>query len=64
VGRDHQTWEGVIGRNGVGKGNSNGELLLQLCALNTALITITNTLFRLPTRKKTTWMHPCSATGT
>ena len=46
-GTDHQTWEGVIGSEGVGKCNSN-ELL------------ITNTVFRLPTRRKTTWMHPCS----
>ena len=40
VGTDHQTWEGVIGSEGVGKCNSNG--------------------FRLPTRRKTSWMHPRS----
>ena len=44
VGTDHQTWEGVIGSEGVGK-----------CAVHELLIT--NTVFRLPTRRKTTWMH-------
>ena len=58
VGTDYKTWEPVIGRNGVGKCNSNGELLLQMCTEHELLIT--NTLFRLPTRNKTTWMHPRS----
>ena len=58
VGTDHQTWEGVIGSEGVGKCNSNGLFLLRMCAEHELLIT--NTVFRLPTRRKTTWMHPCS----
>ena len=29
---DHQTWEGVIASEGVGKCNSNGLLLLRKCA--------------------------------
>ena len=58
VGRDADVWEGVIGRNGVGKMNSNGLRLLTLCAeLN---LTITNTVFRMKNRYKTSWMHPRS----
>ena len=58
VGTDHQTLEGVIGPEGVGKGNSNGLLILRKCAEHELLIT--NTVFPLPTRRKTSWMHPRS----
>ena len=58
VGTDHQTWEGVICPEGVGKCNSNGLLLLRKCAEHDLLIT--NTVFRLPNRNKTSWMHPRS----
>ena len=58
VGTDHQTWEGVIGSEGVGKRNSNGLLLLRKCAEHDLLIT--NMVFKLPNRNKTSLMHPRS----
>ena len=58
VGTDYQTWEGVTGSEGVRKCNSNGLLLLRKCAEHELLIT--NTVFRLPTRRKLSWMHPRS----
>lgn len=51
----YQTWEGAIGRNRVGKCNSNGLLLLRTCVMHDLLIT--STVFRQPNQNKTTWMH-------
>ena len=58
VGREATVWNGVIGRNGVGKMNSNGLRLLTLCCEFD--LTITNTIFRMRDRLKTSWMHPRS----
>ena len=56
VGRDYNSWENVIGKHGVGRENSNGTLLLSLCAQHGLIIT--NTMFQQADRHKTTWMHP------
>ena len=55
VGTDHQTWEGVIGPEGVGKCNSSGFLFLRKCAEHDVIIT--NTVFRLANRNKSSYMH-------
>ena len=55
---DHQTWDGIFGKHGIGKCNNNCILLLKTCAA--PVLAITNTTFRLPTRNKTSWMHPRS----
>ena len=41
AGCDTTTWEGVIGKHGVGKCNSNSLLLFQTCAEHGLLITKT-----------------------
>ncbi|GAB1598787.1 hypothetical protein Ahia01_000155900, partial [Argonauta hians] len=58
VGRDADAWRGVLGRHGVGGCNSNGRLLLELCAEQQ--LTITNTVFQQRDMHKCTWMHPRS----
>jgi len=58
VGRDHEIWRRTIGKNGTGKVNSNGTLLLSKCAEHN--LTITNTLFRQKEKLKTSWQHPRS----
>ena len=58
VGRDYSSWEGVLGRYGVGKTNDKGLFLLSKCAEHSPCIT--NTLFRMVDKYKTTWMHPRS----
>ena len=52
---DYTSWVRVFGKNEVGKCNSNSSMLLESCTAHELLIT--NTVFRLPKRNKTTWMH-------
>ena len=58
VGRDFESWDGVLGHHGVGNENSNGTLLLSFCTRNQLIIT--NTLFQQKEQFITTWMHPGS----
>ena len=44
VGCDDEAWHGVIGRNGPNEKNSNGDRLLDFCALNN--LVVTNTTFK------------------
>ena len=45
-----------MGKHGIGKCNSNGELLLALCSEFELIVT--NTMFKQKDERKTTWMHP------
>ena len=58
VGRDADIWRGTIGKEGVGKLNSNGTLLLSKCVEHD--LVVTNTLFRQNNKYKTSWQHPRS----
>ena len=55
---DSESWEGVLEPHGLGRINRNGLLLLTMYAASS--LAITNTLFRLASKSKTTWMHPRS----
>jgi len=55
---DHQAWENVIDRHGIGKENSNGTQLLSLCTAHK--LVITNTMFQQRDSCKISWMQPRS----
>ena len=57
VRQDSTSWEVVLGKHRTRKCHSNSLLLLQTCTKHNL---ITNTIFHLPTRNKTSWMHPCT----
>ena len=58
IGRDNDKWPLVMGKHGIGRCNSNGELLLALCSEFELIVT--NTMFKQKDERKTTWMHPRS----
>jgi len=58
IGSDSKIWGNVMGKHGVGNINSNGHRLLSLCSK--IGLFVTNTLFQLKHKHKTTWMHPRS----
>ncbi len=58
VGTEHLVWSKVIGQHDVGKINHNGLRLPSLCAEHQ--LVITNTIFQMKNRFKTTWQHPRS----
>ena len=47
-----------FGKHGIGKYNTNGELLLALCSEFELIMT--NTMFKHKHEDKTSWIHPCS----
>ena len=58
VGRDNNKWSLVMGKHGIRKCNSIGELLQTLCSEFELIVT--NTMFKQKDVRKTTWMHPRS----
>ena len=53
IGRDNDKGPLVMGKHGIGKCNSNGELLLALCS--ELEVIVTNTKFKQKDERKTTW---------
>ena len=51
IGRDNDKWPLVMGKHGIGKCNSNGELLLALCSEFELIVT--NTMFKQKDERKT-----------
>ena len=58
VGKDTKIWNKVIGRHGMGSTNSNGTMLLSLCAEHK--LVISNTTFDQPESHIGSWQHPRS----
>ena len=56
VGRDYDLWPGIIDRHGAGNMNRNGLRLQSLCSEHN--LTITNTIFQMKNKYKSSWMHP------
>ena len=58
IGYFNDRWPLIMGKHGIGKCNSNGELLLVLCPEFELIVT--NTMFKQTDERKTIWMHPRS----
>ncbi|KAK2186304.1 hypothetical protein NP493_206g01018 [Ridgeia piscesae] len=58
IGGDNDKWLLVMGKHGIGKCNSNGELPLALCTEFELIVT--STMFKQKDERKTTLMHPRS----
>ena len=58
VGSNFDHWLVVLGREGVGRINENGQRLLELCSIQQ--LAVTNTYFAGKLCWKTSWMHPRS----
>ena len=56
VGNDNWAYESVMGKNGLGQRNDNGERLCDMCDMNE--LVITETLFPHKTIHKVTWVSP------
>ena len=61
IGRENDKWSSALGKYGIEKCNSNGELLLALCTEFDLIVT--NTMFKQKDEHKTTWTHPRSRHG-
>ena len=61
IGRENDKWPSALGKYGIGKCNSNGELLLAQCTEFDLIVT--NTMFKQKDAHKTTWTHPRSRHG-
>ena len=58
---ENDKWPSALGKYGIGKCNSNGDLLLALCTEFDLIVT--NTMFKQKDAHKTTWTHPRSRHG-
>ena len=58
VGRAFDSWNGILGKHGVGNMNDNGQLVMELCASQN--LSITNTFFEGKISRQESWKHPRS----
>ena len=61
IGRENDTWPSALGKYGIGKWNSNVDLLLTLYTEFDLIVT--NTMFKQKGEHKTTWTHLRSRHG-